>query len=198
MLQSSGVDYLHLLLVSMKWLLQEHGLSDKARFGGDFSSHFLAEINQRNVFRLIRFLISIHDEVRYLSQSDSADHVALALQISNLLTRCMFSSALGMPDLPQVCPPPVFSFALLFAFCCFLFVCFLLILLPTSKHPQSVAFFSAVDIDHVLRKEVNMDCVTPSNPDPIPFGVTMDIGQILAATQGGQLPAPVYGATPAS
>lgn len=30
--------------------------------------------------------------------------------------------------------------------------------------PQSVAFFSAVDIDKCLRKEVNMDCVTPSNP----------------------------------
>ena len=26
-----------------------------------------------------------------------------------------------------------------------------------------MAFFSAVDIDHVLRKEVNMDCKTPSN-----------------------------------
>lgn len=30
--------------------------------------------------------------------------------------------------------------------------------------PQSVAFFSAVDVDQVLRKEVTMDCVTPSNP----------------------------------
>lgn len=30
--------------------------------------------------------------------------------------------------------------------------------------PQSVSFFSAVDIDQCLRKEVNMDCVTPSNP----------------------------------
>lgn len=30
--------------------------------------------------------------------------------------------------------------------------------------PQSVAFFSAVDIDRCLRKEVNMDCKTPSNP----------------------------------
>ncbi|PIO33889.1 hypothetical protein AB205_0177620 [Aquarana catesbeiana] len=30
--------------------------------------------------------------------------------------------------------------------------------------PQSVAFFSAVDIDRCLRKEVNMDCATPSNP----------------------------------
>ena len=30
--------------------------------------------------------------------------------------------------------------------------------------PQSVAFFSAVDIDRCLRKEVTMDCLTPSNP----------------------------------
>lgn len=30
--------------------------------------------------------------------------------------------------------------------------------------PQSVAFFSAVDIDQCLRKEVTMNCKTPSNP----------------------------------
>lgn len=30
--------------------------------------------------------------------------------------------------------------------------------------PQSVAFFSAVDVDRCLRKEVTMNCVTPSNP----------------------------------
>lgn len=30
--------------------------------------------------------------------------------------------------------------------------------------PQSVAFFSAVDIDQCLRKEVTMNCATPSNP----------------------------------
>lgn len=30
--------------------------------------------------------------------------------------------------------------------------------------PQSVAFFSTVDIDCCLRKEVTMDCKTPSNP----------------------------------
>ena len=30
--------------------------------------------------------------------------------------------------------------------------------------PQSVAFFSAVDIDLVLRKEPTEDCKTPSNP----------------------------------
>ena len=30
--------------------------------------------------------------------------------------------------------------------------------------PQSVGFFSAVDVDRCLRKEVDMDCQTPSNP----------------------------------
>ena len=29
---------------------------------------------------------------------------------------------------------------------------------------QSVAFFSAVDVDEVLRKEPTSDCTTPSNP----------------------------------
>jgi DNA polymerase gamma 1 len=46
--------------------------------------------------------------------------------------------------------------------------------------PQGVAFFSAVDIDHVLRKEVNMDCITPSHPTPIPHGESLDIYQLLS------------------
>ncbi|OQN95065.1 hypothetical protein B0A48_18823, partial [Cryoendolithus antarcticus] len=33
--------------------------------------------------------------------------------------------------------------------------------------PQSCTYFSAVDLDHVLRKEVNMDCVTPSRLNAI-------------------------------
>uniref|UniRef100_A0A670K2H7 DNA polymerase subunit gamma-1 n=1 Tax=Podarcis muralis TaxID=64176 RepID=A0A670K2H7_PODMU len=102
--QSSAVDYLHLMLVSMRWLLEEFNIDG-------------------------RFCISIHDEVRYLVQSEDRYRAALALQITNLLTRCMFSYKLGIQDLPQ-----------------------------------SVAFFSAVDIDRCLRKEVTMDCVTPSNP----------------------------------
>lgn len=40
--------------------------------------------------------------------------------------------------------------------------------LPLYMNPkyyiQSVAFFSGVDIDKCLRKEPNLDCVTPSNP----------------------------------
>lgn len=128
--QSSAVDYLHLMLVAMKWLFEEHDIDG-------------------------RFCISIHDEVRYLVSSEDRYRAALALQITNLLTRCVFAHALGMQDLPQ-----------------------------------SVAFFSSVDIDQCLRKEVNMDCVTPSNPTGLerkyglPSGEALDIYQIIDITKG--------------
>ncbi|TMS05173.1 DNA polymerase subunit gamma-1 [Larimichthys crocea] len=128
--QSSAVDYLHLMLVAMKWLCEQHNIDG-------------------------RFCISIHDEVRYLIRSEDRYRAALALQITNLLTRCMFAHTLGMQDLPQ-----------------------------------SVAFFSSVDIDQCLRKEVNMDCVTPSNPTGLerkyglPAGEALDIYQIIDITKG--------------
>lgn len=56
--------------------------------------------------------------------------------------------------------------------------------------PQAVAFFSAVDIDKVLRKETNLDCQTPSNPYGlkqgygIDFGSSYDIYEILEKTNG--------------
>ncbi|KAG1763684.1 DNA polymerase family A-domain-containing protein [Suillus occidentalis] len=53
--------------------------------------------------------------------------------------------------------------------------------------PQGVAFFSAVDIDKVLRKEVDMPCVTPSHPNPIPSGESLDIAGILNKTNSGSL-----------
>lgn len=128
--QSSAVDYLHLMLVSMRWLFEEYDIDG-------------------------RFCISIHDEVRYLVRTEDRYRAALALQITNLLTRCMFSYKLGMLDLPQ-----------------------------------SVAFFSAVDIDQCLRKEVHMDCRTPSNPMGLqhryglPQGEALDIYQIIKITRG--------------
>lgn len=60
--QSSAVDYLHLMLVAMRWLFEEHDIDG-------------------------RFCISIHDEVRYLVRSEDRHRAALALQITNLLTR---------------------------------------------------------------------------------------------------------------
>lgn len=118
--QSSAVDYLHLMLVSMKWLFENYGIEG-------------------------RFSISIHDEVRYLVRSEYRYKAALALQITNLLVRCMFAEKVGMNDLPQ-----------------------------------SVAFFSSVDIDKCLRKEVHFDCETPSNPFGLKKGYDIDEGETLS------------------
>ena len=125
--QSSGVDYLHLLIVAMEHLIQTYDIN-------------------------ARYLISVHDELRYLVKEEDKYRAALALQIANLWTRSMFAYRLGMDDLPQ-----------------------------------GVAFFSAVDVDKVLRKEVDMPCVTPSHPNPIPPGESLDILSTLEKTNGGTL-----------
>ncbi|KAH9926851.1 gamma DNA-directed DNA polymerase [Amylocystis lapponica] len=95
--QSSGVDYLHLLIVAMEHLISKYNIQ-------------------------ARYLISVHDELRYLVKEE-------------------------------------------------------------DRYP----FFSAVDIDHVLRKEVDMPCVTPSQPVPILPGESLDIAKVLAKTNGGSL-----------
>ncbi|TFY52060.1 hypothetical protein EVJ58_g10223 [Rhodofomes roseus] len=125
--QSSGVDYLHLLIVSMEHLIKKYDIQ-------------------------ARYLISVHDELRYLVKEEDRYRAALALQIANLWTRSLFAYRLGMDDLPQ-----------------------------------GVAFFSAVDVDKVLRKEVDMPCVTPSQPIPIPPGESLDIAKVLEKTNGGSL-----------
>lgn len=119
-IQSSGVDYLHLLIISMDYLIRRFNLD-------------------------ARLAITVHDEIRYLVKNEDRYKAAFALQISNLWTRAMFSQQMGIEDLPQSC-----------------------------------AFFSAVDIDHVFRKEVDMDCITPSHPNKIPHGESLDINQLLA------------------
>ncbi|EKM59439.1 uncharacterized protein PHACADRAFT_205649 [Phanerochaete carnosa HHB-10118-sp] len=125
--QSSGVDYLHLLIVSMEYLMKKYDIK-------------------------ARYLISVHDELRYLVKEEDKYRAALALQIANLWTRCLFALRLGLDDLPQ-----------------------------------GVGFFSAVDIDKVLRKEVDMPCVTPSHPVPIAPGESLDVVQVLDKTHGGSL-----------
>lgn len=118
-IQSSGVDYLHLLVVSMDYLIAKYKVD-------------------------ARLMITVHDEVRYLVKKEERYKLALLLQVSNLWTRAMFCEQLGINELPQ-----------------------------------SVAFFSEVDIDHVLRKEVTADCVTPSHPEAIPPGESLNIHQLL-------------------
>ena len=63
--QSSAVDYLHLLLVSMNWLTD------------------IYEIDAR-------FVISIHDEVRYLVKSEDRYRAGLALQVKSPSLHCHF------------------------------------------------------------------------------------------------------------
>lgn len=119
-IQSSGVDYLHLLIVAMDYLTR--------RFNID-----------------ARLAITVHDEIRYLVKDQDRYRAAMALQVANLWTRAMFAQQVGINDLPQSC-----------------------------------AYFSAIDIDHVLRKEVDMDCVTPSHEEAIPPGESLDISALLA------------------
>lgn len=125
--QSSGVDYLHLLIVAMDYLTRRYNID-------------------------ARLAITVHDEIRYLVKEKDKYRAAMALQVSNLWTRAMFSEQVGISDLPQSC-----------------------------------AFFSAIDIDNVLRKEVDLDCVTPSHPTPIPPGESLNITQLLDKGQKAYL-----------
>ncbi|KAJ5139920.1 hypothetical protein N7448_003328 [Penicillium atrosanguineum] len=122
-IQSSGVDYLHLLIVSMDYLIRRFNIQ-------------------------ARLAITVHDEIRYLVKDEDKYRATMALQIANVWTRAIFSQQVGIDDLPQSC-----------------------------------AYFSAVDVDHVLRKEVDMDCVTPSHPTKIPHGETLDISKLLEMGQ---------------
>ncbi|KAH7555470.1 hypothetical protein BM1_07093 [Bipolaris maydis] len=118
-IQSSGVDYLHLLIVSMDYLTRRYNLD-------------------------CRLAITVHDEIRYLVKDKDKYKAAMALQVANVWTRAMFAQQMGINELPQSC-----------------------------------AYFSAVDIDRVLRKEVDMDCITPSNKEAIPHGESLDIMALL-------------------
>ncbi|WVQ78167.1 hypothetical protein IAT38_000250 [Cryptococcus sp. DSM 104549] len=125
--QSSGVDYLHLLIVGMEYLIAKYDIK-------------------------ARYLISVHDEVRYLAEEGDRYRTAMALQVANAWTRALFCYNLGMDDMPQ-----------------------------------GITFFSAVDVDHVLRKEVFLTCETPSHPKVIPAGESLDIKQLLEKVPGGDL-----------
>lgn len=125
--QSGAVDFLHLMLVCMRWIMQNRA----------------------------RFCLSFHDEIRYLVPEDYKYQAALAMHVTNLLTRSFCALKLGLHDLPQ-----------------------------------SVAFFSSVEVDTVLRKESKQDCKTPSNPHGlskgygIPHGESLDIYQAVEKAGG--------------
>lgn len=114
--QSGAVDFLHLMLVCMRWLMKDN----------------------------VKFCLSFHDELRYLVKDEMAYKAALAMHVTNLLTRSFCSQRVGLKDLPQ-----------------------------------SVAFFSSVEVDTVLRKESSMDCKTPSNPHGLQAGYGVPPGESL-------------------
>ncbi|KAL0272832.1 UNVERIFIED_CONTAM: hypothetical protein PYX00_005659 [Menopon gallinae] len=70
--QSGAVDFLHLMLVCMRWLTNGQA----------------------------RYCLSFHDEVRYLIPSEHRYQAALAMQITNLFTRSFFAHRMGLYDLP--------------------------------------------------------------------------------------------------
>lgn len=45
--------------------------------------------------------------------------------------------------------------------------------------PQSVAFFTSVEVDRAMRKESRMDCKTPSNPHGLTTGYSIPLGESL-------------------
>ncbi|XP_050434692.1 DNA polymerase subunit gamma-1, mitochondrial [Adelges cooleyi] len=114
--QSGAVDFLHLMLVCMRWLVHPN----------------------------VRFCLSFHDEIRYLVPSEHRYQTALALHVTNLLVRAFCVQKLGMTDLPQ-----------------------------------SVAFFSSVEVDTALRKDATHDCVTPSNPYGLSKAYGIHLGESL-------------------
>jgi len=73
--QSSAVDYLHLLLVSVNWLFS------KLKVSG-------------------RYVLSIHDEVRFMVRSEDRYRAALALHLANLLVRAEVVAQLGLDNMP--------------------------------------------------------------------------------------------------
>ncbi|KAF7988145.1 hypothetical protein HCN44_007639 [Aphidius gifuensis] len=71
--QSGAVDFLHLMLVSMRWLMKDNA----------------------------RFCLSFHDEIRYIVPSRYKYNAALAMHVTNLLTRSYCSARIGIYDLPM-------------------------------------------------------------------------------------------------
>ena len=118
--QASGVDYLHLLMILMEFFIKQTAID-------------------------CTFMISVHDELRYMCHDKDIYTASLVLQLSNLLTRAFFSERIGVHSLPLSC-----------------------------------AFFSAIDIDTVLRKEPSIESET--FPE-IPKGTSLTIYELLDKLQ---------------
>ena len=74
-IQSSGAEILSIMLTSVHWLAEEYKIP-------------------------CRFVLSIHDEIWFMTPDRYAEQFAVLFQIAHMYTWSLFHSRLGIPDLP--------------------------------------------------------------------------------------------------
>jgi DNA polymerase gamma 1 len=74
-IQSSGAEILSIMLTAVHWLAEEYKIP-------------------------CRFILSIHDEIWFMTPERYAEQFAVLFQIAHLYTWSLFHSAVGIPDLP--------------------------------------------------------------------------------------------------
>ncbi len=74
-IQASGAEILSVILTTTQWLADEYKIP-------------------------CRFIISIHDEIWYMTPEKYAEQFAVLFQIAHLYTWSLFQSSVGIPDLP--------------------------------------------------------------------------------------------------
>jgi DNA polymerase gamma 1 len=74
-IQASGAEILSIFLTSVHWLAEEYKIP-------------------------CRFIISIHDEIHFMTPEKYAEQFAVMFQIAHVYTWSLFQSSVGIPDLP--------------------------------------------------------------------------------------------------
>ena len=74
-IQSSGAEILSIFLTTIHWLIEEYKIP-------------------------ARFILSIHDEIWFMTPEKYAEQFAVAFQIAHMYTWSLFQSAVGIPELP--------------------------------------------------------------------------------------------------
>jgi DNA polymerase gamma 1 len=74
-IQSSGAEILSIFLTAIHWLTEEYKIP-------------------------ARFILSIHDEIWFMTPDKYAEQFAVVFQIAHVYTWSLFHSAVGIPDLP--------------------------------------------------------------------------------------------------
>ena len=74
-IQSSGAEILSIMLTAVHWLADEYRIP-------------------------CRFVLSIHDEIWFMTPDKYAEQFAVLFQIAHMYTWSLFQSSVGIPDLP--------------------------------------------------------------------------------------------------